>query len=471
MPSATFTTQRVVSLARHVRRSSLHRNSVWLMLSIVIASCLGYAYWVAAARLFPSAQVGLATGLVSLMTVTATVANFGVATALVQRLPVRDNIDDWSTTLSGSVIGGAVLGVSSGAVVLVLVPVLSHRLAVVQRDPVLALLFIVGTACCIVSMVLDFAFIAERNSRSTAIRGGIFGLIKIPLLIVPVFVLSGGRSTTVIFASWVLAYAASCVIALTVMMPKLRPGFSIRRRGAFAELRTNVRLLTGNYFTTLGTTLPLYILPVIVVTRLSATANAYFYITWMVGGAFFMISSAIGSALYAEGSNDPAKIGSIARSSVRFTALLLTPAMLIVFATGKWILEIFGSAYSQNGTHLLWVLTLASIPDAITNLYVAVLRVRGRLRAAGCLTMGMAIFTMVAAWIVAPSLKLVGIGVIWLLGQVLGSIWVAWDMGALARILRWATARRKPHHDAPFVTTPLAYDHHDADTRETASVL
>ncbi len=441
------------------------------MLSVVIASGLGYVYWVAVARLFPSAQVGLGTGLVSLMTLTAVVANLGVTTALVQRLPVRDNIRDWSTTLSGSVIGGAVLGMSSGVLVLALVPVFSHRLGVVQRDPVLALLFVAGTACCIVSIVLDFAFIAERSSRSTAIRGGIFGLIKLPLVIVPALALSDGRSATVIFASWVLGYAASCLVALAVMLPKLRPGFKIRLTGAITELRSTVRLLAGNYLTTLGNTLALYVLPIIVVTRLSATAGAYFYITWMVGGAFFMISSAIGSSLFAEGSNDPARIVTAARSSARFTALLLTPAMLFVLATGQWILDIFGRAYSQNGTHLLWVLTLASIPDAITNLYVPVLRVRDRLRAASSLTMGMAVFSIAGAWIVAPSLKLVGIGVIWLLGQTLGSVWVAWDTGAIDRFLRWARVLKNPRREPPSIAAPLVYDRHDADTRGTASVL
>ena len=90
------------------------------------------------------------------------------------------------------------------------------------------------------------------------------------------------------------------------MVPRMRPGFRLRLRGnaAGAALRAAAARRAATLIT-LGNALPLYLLPVIVVTRLSATANAYFYITWMVGGIFFMISSAVGSSLFAEGSNEP----------------------------------------------------------------------------------------------------------------------------------------------------------------------
>ena len=43
------------------------------------------------------------------------------------------------------------------------------------------------------------------------------------------------------------------------------------------------------------------VLPVLVVLRLGVTLNAYFYITWMVGGVFFMVSPSVAAALFAEG--------------------------------------------------------------------------------------------------------------------------------------------------------------------------
>ncbi len=413
------------------------------MSAIAIASGFGYLYWVAAARLFAASQVGVATALVSLMTVTAIVANLGTAPALVQRLPTRQGIDEWSRALSASLLGGAAFGALAGLIVLLGVPVFSHRLSIVWSDPVLALLFVGGTGIWTVSMVLDYAFIAERQSRSMSMRGALFAIIKIPLVVAPAVAFGGGGGVRAIMASWVGACAVSCAIGAFVMVPAIRPGFRLSATGIAAELRDSSRLLAGNYLITLGNTLPLYVLPVIVVSRLSATANAYFYVTWMVGGIFFMISSSIGSSLFAEGSNAPDRIGVALRSSIRLTALLLLPAMLFAFLAGRFILHAFGPAYAVHGTHLLWVLTIAAIFDAITNLYVPVLRVRHRLRAAGILTMSMALGSIIGAWILAPSMGLVGIGLVWCAGQVLGSAWVAWDAWVLPRMGRRIAPERQ----------------------------
>lgn len=439
--------KRVATLWQHFRDSSLHRNSAWIMSAIVVASVFGYAYWVVAAHLFAESQVGLATALISLMTITAIVANFGTGPALVQRLPTRESIEDFSTTLSASLLGSAGFGGGAGLLVLVLIPAFSHRLTFVQGDLTLAALFVVGASLWSVSLSLDYAFIAQRQSRSMSMRNALFGIIKIPLVLAPVVALGSGSGTTIIVASWVGAFVISCLAGIFLMVPAMRPGFKLRYVGITTELRAMSRLLAGNYLITLGNTLPLYVLPVIVVTRLSATANAYFYITWMVGGMFFMISSSVGSSLFAEGCNHPERLAAATRASARLTVLLLAPAMLVTFIAGHWILSMFGSPYAANGTHLLWIFAIAAIPDAITNLYVPVLRVRRRLRAAGVLTMSMALGTIAGAWIAAPTLKLVGIGVIWLTGQTLGSLWVAWDTGAVSRLLRLPVQLPSAGHD------------------------
>ena len=116
------------------------------------------------------------------------------------------------------------------------------------------------------------------------------------------------------------------------------------------------------------------------------------------------------------------------------------PLHVIVLAAGEEILGLFGPAYAHHGIHLLWVLTIASIPDAITNLYVPVLRVRGRLRAAGTLTMSMAGVALAGAWLAAPGGGLTGIGLAWLAAQSLGSAWVAFDVLLARHALRRGVA-------------------------------
>lgn len=247
------------------------------------------------------------------------------------------------------------------------------------------------------------------------------------MLALPAGLLAGG-GTTAIVASWTLGGALSCALIVAVALPRLLPGARLRLRGTVAELRAIRPLLLGNHLTTLGNVLPGYLLPVVVVTQLSAVANAHFSITWAIGGVFFTISSATGTALFADGSHDAERLHARLVSAARLTALLLAPAMALMLLFGGRLLELFGSDYAAAGTGLLMVLTVAAIPDAVTNLHVAVLRVDGRLRAAAALTGGMALVAVAGGWIVAPRHGLVGVGCAWLLAQSLGTLWVAWDL-------------------------------------------
>ena len=54
-----------------------------------------------------------------------------------------------------------------------------------------------------------------------------------------------------------------------------------------------MRHLLGQHLTSAGGPLTPLVLPVLVVIRLGVTANAYFYITWMMGAAFFMVSPSV----------------------------------------------------------------------------------------------------------------------------------------------------------------------------------
>lgn len=151
-------------------------------------------------------------------------------------------------------------------------------------------------------------------------------------------------------------------------------------------------------------------------------------IAWMVGTVFFMISSTTGSSLFAEGSHDPHALRATVIASARFTAVLVAPAILVAAVLGHEILSVFGPAYSRHGYVLLLILAVSAIPDAVSNLYIPLLRVRNRLRSAAALTICMALFSVVVGWIVAPNLGLVGIGAAWGLGQTLGGVWVVWDV-------------------------------------------
>src|SRR4029077_11232639 len=158
------------------------------------------------------------------------------------------------------------------------------------------------------------------------------------------------------------------------------------------------------------------------------TQSAYFYTTWRVGGVFFIISAAVGTSLFAHASRPEANVAKTMRSSIKLIVGLLVPAILFCVLAGKSILGVLGQEYADNGYTLLLIMMIAAVPDAITNVYVALLRVQDRLRFAAALTIGMAVAAVAFAALLVGHYGIAGAGAGWLIGQSLGALVVAADV-------------------------------------------
>ncbi len=167
-----------------------------------------------------------------------------------------------------------------------------------------------------------------------------------------------------------------------LLVRRLGLGYRPALRGVAGQVPAMLSSLLGNHFINLGGMAPMYLLPVLVTARLLATDNAYFYATWMLGSLFFMVSASVAASLYAEGSRAGRELGRNVRSGATAIAVLLAPTMAVFLLGGPHILAVFGPAYPRHGQALLALLVVSAIPDAVTNVYVTVLRVRRRLRAA-----------------------------------------------------------------------------------------
>jgi len=164
------------------------------------------------------------------------------------------------------------------------------------------------------------------------------------------------------------------------------------------------------------------LLPVLVVARLGAGSNAYFYITWMIGSVFFMVSPSISQALFAESVRDVVGLRPTVVKAFRIAALLLIPAMVAMVAGGKLILAIFGQAYVSSGYVLLVLLAISAMPDAVSNVAVAICRATNRLGYSASINLGILVVTVVSAWLLMPRFGLPGVGIGWLAAQVAGAL-------------------------------------------------
>jgi O-antigen/teichoic acid export membrane protein len=180
--------------------------------------------------------------------------------------------------------------------------------------------------------------------------------------------------------------------------------------------------LLGQHLTSVGGAVTPLVLPVLVVFRLGVTPNAYFYITWMMGAAFFMVSPSVAQAVFAEGVRAHSDLRRVVIKALRVIAILLMPAMAVMIAGGRLILGLFGAPYAAAGYGLLVLLAISALPDAVSNVAVVVFRVTKRLGYSAALNIGILVMTLTGAWVLMPWLGIAGVGAAWLGAQTVGAI-------------------------------------------------
>lgn len=429
MPDARATSLRLMSastrpaarLRAALERRSLLRNALYIMLTTGVNSALGYLFWLVIARTYDAHEVGVASALIAAMTVVAALADLGTSTALIQRLPSRRAAADWSRTLTASLATATAAGIAFALVAaLAILPALSPSLSVVDSDATYLLLFVGGVVIWSLSTVSDYLFIAERRTGNMLVRNMVFGVAKLAL--VAVLALAGGTDAREIFAAWVIGCALSLTVGYGLLLPRLGRRYRPALAGVAGEVRAMATSFAGNYFITLGFLLTTFLLPLLVLVRLSAEQTAYFYVAWLLGGAFFTVTASVGSALFAEGSHDRRALSQQTRLAVKISAALLTPLMLVFFVAAGPILGLFGPGYEENGKTLLILLAACAVPDAITGLYIARVRAEGRLVFPAVASMAIAALTLVGAWLLLPSMDLAGAGVAFIAAHVIGSV-------------------------------------------------
>jgi O-antigen/teichoic acid export membrane protein len=408
-------------LTQWVRSDALFRNSFGLITTTVLTGALGYLFWIIVAHEFPTREVGVAAALISAVTIASILGTAGLGAALIENLPLCRDDEHWNRTLNGAVLGGSIGGAFVGLATALILPALSPTFADL-RNPPLLVTFVVASAIWTASSVLDNVFISERASSGLVIRNTACSLLKLPLLVVPIALTAPTASS--VFLVWLAAALASLAFGVFVLVPRRRPSYRFRLDGTLRQLRAMRHTLVGHHLISVGSIIPTWLMPVMVAVRLSAQDTAYFFLTWMMTGLFFMVSPAVAASVFVEGAYDPKTVMAAARRSLRLIAILLAVPTLVFVLAGRQILEVFGPGYPSHGYALLVVFVASAVPDAITNVSVAVMRVTNRLRQAAVLNMGMTIIALVGAWFLIGSMGITGAGVAWLIAQTIGACFV-----------------------------------------------
>jgi O-antigen/teichoic acid export membrane protein len=420
---------------------SLVRNSLYLMASTVVTAGLGYIFWALAAHAFTSQEVGIASAVISLCSTAALLTYLGSSALLIERLPASERSSEWTTILVRvCLVTAGVTAVATAAAVPVLLASKEYRLFFSTTPPIL--IAVVGAAACTLVNLLGAAFIAARRAgRFLSIQTSV-SAAKV-LLIVPLA--AAGTGAMGLVEAWVASAVLGVGVGAAWLVPRMglgrRPSVRPRRRAAVTPgfrlyqyrrprhrralappSADSVRHLLGQHLTSVGGAVTPLVLPVLVVIRLGVTLNAYFYITWMMGAAFFMVSPSVASAVFAEGVRARSDLRSVVAKALRVIAVMLAPAMVVMIVGGRFILGLFGASYAAAGYGLLILLAISALPDAVSNVAVVIFRVTQRLGYSTALNLGILVVTLVGAWVLMPPLGIAGVGVAWLGAQTIGAI-------------------------------------------------
>jgi O-antigen/teichoic acid export membrane protein len=428
------------ALIARVRTDSLLRNGLFIMLTTVVQSAFGFAFWLVAARLFPAHVVGLIAAIISASTIIVLLASLGVGGMLIQSLPTKRLLAAWSVTFWAGMATATAICIAAGCGVLILLPFLTRQLSVLH-DSTYALLFIAGTLTMAGGAVLDYVFIAQRAAgnmllRNTIVAGG--KLVMVGLLLVV-----AGDSALNLLGAWAAASVVGLILGIGLLIRLRRPDRPAPVGVLAREARELLSRMAGNQLIGMGGALLPFVIPVLVTARLSSTDNAYFYTTWMMGGIFLIISPAVSQSLFAEGAHNPGEVYAKARSALGAIGIMLAPCIVGVFVIGGTLLSAFGTAYEHHAIGLLRIVLIASIPDAVTNVYVAVLRVQGRLVAAATLNVAMGLGVIGLSWVFLPTLGISAVGWAFLEMQLCGCVFVVFDLLRLSSPGRLVGRRRQ----------------------------
>jgi O-antigen/teichoic acid export membrane protein len=395
---------------RHFMRDSLYRNSIYLILNSGLMAFIGFVFWLIAAHLYTTSDVGITTTLVSVTTVLLLFSYLGLNNSIVRFLPgeekPRELIDSMLTTVTMAAI---VTGIIFVVGVKHFVPTLA-----VLHNPLVGGLFVIYIALGALNTVTDNIFLAKREAGYTLLANIGLAICKIAL---PFALLAMGSAG--LFTAHALGIAASAGLSLWFAAKFLH--YTPKPRINTPQIKKIFRFSVANYVSNFMVSASPMLLPVIITNRLGTKESAYFYIAMNIANLIYIIPNVTTNAMFAESSHNEQALRTHALRSFKFILAIIIPMSLVVILGAKFLLGIFGHEYSVHSAYTLQIFAATAIFMTINYISATVLQVKLKMRALVTITtIGAAVIIGSAYYFAAHSLN--NVAWAWLGGQALMSI-------------------------------------------------
>jgi O-antigen/teichoic acid export membrane protein len=419
------------------------------MANTVITAGLGVCFWIFAARSLRSEVVGRDSALIASMVTLSTVCQLNMGNALVRFLPRTG--DRTRRVVLGAYAASLGVALLLGAAFVLVMPHISSRFGFLASDHALAVSYVLAVMLWPIFALQDAVLTALRSAPWVPLENGAFGVLKIAGL--AILVTAGTRHA--IFFAWVVPMAILLVPVNLVIfrraIPRHLAGGGPRSVIEQFTRRRLLRFLGQDYFATIVGMGGALALPLLVVALLGGHKNAFFYMPYTIIGAFELLFASIATSLIVEGAFDENRLAILARRAAWRVAAVAVPGAVLLIAAAPLILLPFGSDYAREGAPVLRVLACATAFRAVTILWVAVQRVRGRSTRILGVRSGHTGILIGLTVVLAHPLGLVGVAVAWVAASVTLGVAVA---PGLVRLLR--APRGREGDDSPRLPLPAS---------------
>ena len=396
----------------HFANDSLYRNSIYLMLSTAVMSFFGFFFWIINARFYSIEQVGIATTLISVVTLISSFSMLGLNSGIIRYLPTSERKNQIINTSFTLVTLASALMAST---YLILINIFSPKLLFVRENIFFALLFVSFIIFNSLNILSENVFIAYRSSKYVLIKNAVSSLVKLAL---PIFLISLG--TYGIFASVGIATVVALVLSIIFLIAKF--SYLIRPVISRDVVNRMTKFSFGNYIAGLIGVLPASILPIMILNNLGAKFSAFFYIDMMIVNLLYVIPAAVAQSLFAEGSSSQILLNTEIKKAIKLISIILFPASIIIIIFGNNILLFFGKSFSVEGFRFLQIMTLSLIIGTVNYICSAILRIKNKNKEIILASIINASLTLGIGYLLI-SYGLIGIAVGWITGEIVIAVY------------------------------------------------
>lgn len=385
---------------------NMNLNALALVASTLTTGILGLAFWSVAARLFPAAEVGVASALITSAVMLSTLSIIGIDVLYERFLPLAGVRATQLLRRGFLLVAGVAL--AAGALLVAFGP----------RDALFDSGWEMVGYPILVAVLALFALQDKASAGLGVARwAALKNLVHAAAKLAAIVALAMWSTALTIVAAWALTALVAGAWAFAALYRRAGSHPRYRRAPDLPGTRDLWSYFGSSFGITALWSIGPLVAPLIVITQVDAEANAHFAVAWAIVSALLLATHLITSPYVAEVAAHPDQVRALSRRMAATVAVFTVAASAGLVVFGPMLLSIAGPEYREEGLGLLH-LAAAFLPlAAVSTVYEAFARVRRRLRLYLVLQAFSAVVVVTVAWATTADLGLTGIGWAYLSAQ------------------------------------------------------